>query len=254
MIRENIKTVVAALAGGALVFLLLRLQEPSDAPDSKQTALEVSLWINTLQLRHAEERGELMETLIQERPAYVPILVQQMAVDESAVKQLLRRAVNHLPEPARGTFDIKQSSDVHRAGASWGLLYLLRGRDNFGTRATAEEVKVLLPALRNALRDDSLHVRLNAAACLGAFDPAAPEVRQLLLKALGDKNSMVRYNAAYALWGSLREEQRVRRFLDENLSPQQAALRAETLQNFTKVSDWHSGASRSQDRGPFDFE
>lgn len=210
------------------------MQHPKAAPD-EPLVHGSPLTYHTLRLRHAEVRDAQMDVLIQNRALFLPVLIEQMGANESGVKRLIRRTAAKLPASMRDTIQIEQNPETLRAGASWGLLHLLRGYDEFKRTVSAEEQKILIPALRNALTDESMFVRLNAAAAMGVLDRDSRETKQLVATALRDKNRGVRYNAVYALWNMFLDEKKVIAFIDSALDPSETSIRDEAAKNVKVV-------------------
>ena len=230
-----LKTALAMAASAGLFLLILYLQRP-EPPEEPEPVVDGSpLSYYTLQLRHAQVRPDVMDKLIQHRTQFMPILIEQMGANESGIKRLVRRSVSQLPPDLRNTIELEQQPEVLRAGASWGLLHLLQGYNNFDGRATPEELETLVPALRNALKDESMFVRLNAAVCLSGLDRDSPETKELVALALHDKSPGVRYNAVCALWNMFLDEKKVVTFLDGILKPSEEATRDEATTNLKQV-------------------
>jgi hypothetical protein len=171
--------------------------------------------------------------------------MKQMGVDESDVKRLVRRTVTQLPPSMRDTVQLDQAPEVFRAGASWGLRHVLAGYNEAFRTVTPDEAGLLLPALRAALKDKSIPVRLNAAGCLGAFDSQSSEARELCLLALKDENAGVRFNAIYALWKIFMDEKKLRQFLHNSLRSFESARRDEALKNLDLVIQPYSSSPSS---------
>jgi hypothetical protein len=230
-----LKTAFPVAASAGLILLVLHLQRPAP-PEVPEPVIDGNpLSYYTLQLRHAQVRPEVMDKLIQHRTQFMPLLIEQMGANESGIRRLVRRSVAQLPPGLRNTIELEQQPDVLRAGASWGLLHLLRGYDNFSRRATQEELEILVPALRNALKDQSIFVRLNAAGCLSVLDRDSPQTKELVTLALHDKHRGVRYNAVYALWNLFLDEKKVVSFLDGILKPAEKATHDEATKNLKEI-------------------
>lgn len=222
------------MGSAALVWWVLNLQTPRAAPD-EPLVNGSPLTYHTLRLRHAEEREDQMDIIIQNRALFLPVLIEQMGANEPGIKRLIRRTVAKLPDSMRDTIQIEQNPETLRAGASWGLLYLLRGYDGFKRSASDEESKLLVPALRNALTDESMFVRLNAAASIGVLNRDARETKELVATALHDKNRGVRYNAVYSLWNMFLDEKKVIAFVDGTLDPAETSIRQEAAKNLKVI-------------------
>ena len=235
MKRETVKTSVAVAGILCVIGLFLFLQRPVPAPEPEPLVDGSPLTSYTLRLRHAEVRQELMDTLIQNRSKFIPALVELMGANESVLKRLIRRTSATIASPLKNALQLDQNPEVYRAGASWGLLHLLRGYSASVPQAAPDEAAILLPALRNALEDESIFVRLNAAACIAALDRNSPEVQKLLRTALNDTNRGVRYNAVYALWNMFLDEAKVTGMIDTILEKDQNNRRAEALKNLKDV-------------------
>ena len=145
----------------------------------------------------------------------------------------------------REKVQLDQAPAAYRAGASWGLFLLLRGYDDAFQTVTPDEADLLLPALRSALKDESIPVRLNAVLCLSPFNANSAEAKELCLLALKDKNAGVRYNAVYALWKIFMNEKNLRDFLDDVLQSFDSSARAEAFKNLDRIVQPYSASQSS---------
>lgn len=232
---ETIKSAVGVVASAGLILFVLFLQRPARPPEPEQVIDGSPVSFYTFQLRHAETRPEIMDKLIQNRAVFLPLLITQMGADESEMKRLFRKTVAQLPDAMRNKIELEQNPEVLRAGASWGLLHLLKGYSEFKRTVSEEEATLLLPALRNALKDESAFVRLNAATSLGVLDRSSPATKELIKLALHDTNWIVRYNAVYSLWNLFMDEKKIEKFIDEVLDPSEQTLRQEAAKNLKQV-------------------
>lgn len=153
----------------------------------------------TILLRHGQVKPRLLEMLQRQRAEAVPILVQQLGVNESSIERFLRGHSAKLSPAFTNLLVDNRAAPELRAGAAWGLLILFDIHTETPKNATAAEAEILIPALEVALADQHPPVRLNAAATLHACSTRATAAIRVCAIALKDQDSGVRYNAIRSL-------------------------------------------------------
>ena len=157
----------------------------------------------TVRLQHAVVGAEI-EFLARDRKTALPVLIEQMDVDETRLERFMTRMWKSAPAGIRERFKDRRTAEELRAGASWGLMMLLMDpKDRYTSGpvdpVSAEEAQLLLPAVRGGLSDTNIYVRLNAAVMLGALQVVSAEALELCRMAKEDRHYGVRFNTAHSL-------------------------------------------------------
>ncbi len=145
--------------------------------------------------RSGAVRVEAVRTLGRMGPDAVPLLIDLAASDDIAVaataRQALGRSVQEEPRPSPAT--LERLAERLRTGTETLRLEAARAIGVFGPRAAS-----LLPALEDALSDESVHVRRAVIQALAALGPAAARTVDRLTGLLAD-DAAVRRDVIRAL-------------------------------------------------------
>jgi hypothetical protein len=155
----------------------------------------VSFW--TSQVEHAVIDHDLIAKLASHEELAIPALIKQLATPKSIIKDSLYDLWQKMPSKLRERFAAPKSSATLRAGASWGLMLVLERNESLAAKEPLADQ--ILPAVQNALKDDFLVPRLNAAVCLGYCGSRMDDAIAGCEEALKDKASGVRFNATHSL-------------------------------------------------------
>ena len=159
--------------------------------ESVRDALWVRNYLTNLQSGGVNEMA--VESVRLSKDAVIPVLVEEMGVRPPTMARDLSERVERILARFASVQRPRRVPDGYRAAATWALATIYRGPREEGYRAaTAEEAKMLLPVMANALYDPAVMVRVNAAGALGAFGVEREDALALCEVALADEEWMVR--------------------------------------------------------------